>query len=156
MSMFFLGSGSSWPGPTRLNWVKTRFQISTSFGAVAVIEDLRAGPADAVGAVRRGAGGPEVVVLAHPGDPVGGDLDLVVPDVVGLVVVEVDGDREPVGGDLEDLLQELPGPVDRLALEVVAEAEVPQHLEERLVERGACRRSRCRRCGCISGRWSRG
>ena len=32
--------------------------------------------------------------------------------------------------------QELPGPVDRLALEIVAEAEVPQHLEERLVERG--------------------
>ena len=31
--------------------------------------------------------------------------------------------------------QELPGPVDRLALEVVAEAEVAQHLEERLVER---------------------
>ncbi len=30
VSMFFLGSGSSWPGPTRLNWVKTRFQISTS------------------------------------------------------------------------------------------------------------------------------
>ena len=31
--------------------------------------------------------------------------------------------------------QELPRPVDRLALEVVAEAEIPQHLEERLVER---------------------
>ncbi len=31
--------------------------------------------------------------------------------------------------------QELPGPVDRLALEVVAEAEIAQHLEERLVER---------------------
>ena len=41
--------------------------------AVAVVEDLRARAADAVGPVRRGAGGPEVVVLAHPGDPVGGD-----------------------------------------------------------------------------------
>ena len=29
--------------------------------------------------------------------------------------------------------QKLPGPVDRLALEVVAEAEVAQHLEERVV-----------------------
>ena len=65
-----------------------------------------------------------------------GDLDLVVPDVVGLVVVEVDRDREPIGRDLEHSRQELPGPVDRLALEVVAEAEIPQHLEERLVERG--------------------
>ena len=39
-------------------------------------------------------------------------------------------------GDLERPGQELPRPVDRLALEVIAEAEIPQHLEERLVERG--------------------
>ena len=39
--------------------------------------------------------------------------------------------------DLEDFLQELPAPVDRLALEVVPEAEVSQHLEERFMERGA-------------------
>ena len=37
---------------------------------VAVVEDLGAGAADAVGAVRGSAGRPEVVVLAHPGDPV--------------------------------------------------------------------------------------
>ena len=67
---------------------------------VAVVEDLGAGAADAVGAVGRGAGGPEVVVLAHPGDPVGGELDLVVPDAVRLVVVEVDGDRQAVGGSI--------------------------------------------------------
>ena len=135
VSMFFLGRGSSWPGPTRLNWVKTRFQISTSLGPAAVVEDLGARAADAVGAVGRCAGGPEIVVLAHAGDPVGGNLDLVVPDVVRLVVVEIDGDRQPVGGDLEHAAEELPGPVDRLALEVVAEAEIAQHLEEGLVER---------------------
>ena len=106
------------------------------FRPVAVVEDLGAGAADAVGAVRRRPRRPEVVVLAHPGDPVGGELDLVMPDRVRLVVVEVDRHRQPVGGNLEDLAQELPGPVDRLALEVVAEAEVAQHLEERLVERG--------------------
>ena len=39
-------------------------------------------------------------------------------------------------GDLEDRGQEFPGPVDRLALEVVTEAEVAQHLEERHVARG--------------------
>ena len=39
-------------------------------------------------------------------------------------------------GILSDFGQELPGPVDRLALEVVAEAEIAQHLEERLVEGG--------------------
>ena len=105
------------------------------FGAVAVIEDLRAGTADAVGTVRRRAGGPEVVILAHPRDPAGRYLDLVMPDVVRLVVVKVHRDRQAVGRDLEDLQQQLPRPVDRLALEVVAEAEVAQHLEERLVER---------------------
>ncbi len=67
---------------------------------VAVVEDLRAGAADAVGAVGRGSGGPEVVVLAHPGDPVGGEADLLVPDAERLVVVEVDGDGQAVGGDL--------------------------------------------------------
>ena len=102
---------------------------------VAVVEDLGAGAADAVGPVRRGAGGPEVVVLAHPGDPVRGEPDLLVPDVEGLVVVEVDGEGQPPGGDLEGLREELPGPVDGLALEVVAEAEVAQHLEERHVPR---------------------
>ena len=39
-------------------------------------------------------------------------------------------------GDLQGAGQELPGPVDGLALEVVAEAEVAQHLEERHVARG--------------------
>ena len=38
-------------------------------GTGAVVEDLGAGPADAVGAVRRCAGGPEIVVLAHARDP---------------------------------------------------------------------------------------
>ena len=85
--------------------------------------------------MRRGAGRPEVIVLAHPGDPVRGDADLLVPDVEGLVVVEVDGDRQTVGLDLEHAGQELPGPVDRLALEVIAEAEVAQHLEEGHVPR---------------------
>ena len=38
-------------------------------------------------------------------------------------------------GNLEGAGEELPGPVDRLALEVIAEAEVAQHLEERHVPR---------------------
>src|SRR5262249_38834553 len=69
--------------------------------AIAVIEDFRARPADAVRAMRRGTGGPEVVVFPHPGDAAGRELDLVVPDVVGLVVVDVDRDRQALGGDLE-------------------------------------------------------
>ena len=65
----------------------------------------------------------------------GRQADLVVPDVGRFVVVEIDRDAQPVGIEAEPLLvgQKLPGPVDRLALEVVAEAEVAQHLEERVV-----------------------
>ena len=71
------------------------------FDPVAMIEDLGAGAADAVGAVRRSAGRPEVVVFSHPGDPVRGDAHLLVPDVEGLVVLEVDGEGQPVRRDLE-------------------------------------------------------
>ncbi len=47
----------------------------------------------------------------------------------------IDGDAQPRGIERQPLLagQKLPGPVDRFALEVVAEAEVAQHLEERVV-----------------------
>ena len=57
------------------------------------------------------------------------------PDVGRLVVVEIDRDGQPVGVEPEPLLagQKLPGPVDRLALEIVAEAEIAQHLEKRVV-----------------------
>src|SRR5208337_3469416 len=83
----------------------------------------------------RGAGRPEVVVFSHPRDPVCRNPHLLVPDVEGLVVLEVDGEGEPVRRDLEHAGQELPGPVDRLALEVIAEAEVAQHFEEGHVPR---------------------
>ena len=57
------------------------------------------------------------------------------PDIECFVVVEVNGDGQPAGLDLEHAGEELPGPVDRLALEVVTEAEVAQHLEEGHVPR---------------------
>ena len=49
---------------------------------------------------------------------------------LGLVVGLVDRDPEPVGVEPEHLGEELPRERDRLGLEVVAEAEVAQHLEE--------------------------
>ena len=52
-----------------------------------------------------------------------------------LLAVE-DGGREPVLGDGQRLRHELPGVGDRLGLEVVAEGEVAEHLEERVVARG--------------------
>ena len=56
---------------------------------------------------------------------------------VGLVVGDVDRDPEPVGVEAEDLGDELPRVRDGQLLEVVAEAEVAEHLEEDEVTGGA-------------------
>ena len=69
------------------------------------------------------------------GHPLGRQADLVAPDVPRDVVVRVGRGRQPIVRDAEVARQEVPGPVDRLALEVVAEAPVAEHLEERVVAR---------------------
>ncbi len=106
-------------------------------GAV-VVEDL--------GARAAGAGvahHPEVVghvaralVVADAHDAFSGHAHGLVPDVVGLVVVRVDRHPQLVRGQLEVHRQQLPGVADRVLLEVVAEREIAQHLEERVVARG--------------------
>ena len=55
--------------------------------------------------------------------------------VPGDLVVRVGRRGQPLAGDAEVAGQEVPGPVDRLALEVVAEAPVAEHLEEGVVAR---------------------
>ena len=75
---------------------------------------------------------PEVVLLAEAEDPLGRNADVVLPDGSSFVVVHIDGGIQPVriqshpfrGG------QEFPAPGDGFLLEVVAEGEVAQHLEE--------------------------
>src|SRR5699024_7198083 len=87
----------------------------------AVVVDLGAGAAG-TGAVL-----PEVVLLAALEDPVGGNADLLVPDAEGLLVGGgglVAGENrgiEPVGVQTHPLRagQELPGPADGVALEIV-------------------------------------
>jgi hypothetical protein len=77
-----------------------------------------------------GAHGPEVVGLAAPLDPLPGHADLVGPDLDRLVVGFEDGHPDAFGIELEDRGGQLPGQRDGLLLEVVAEREVAQHLEE--------------------------
>ena len=100
----------------------------TPAGAVVValvVEDLRVGPTGA-----HLAHGPPVVLVAHGLHPVGGQAHLVHPDGGGLGVVFVHGDPQPVGLEAEDLGRQLPGHGDGVGLEVVAQAEVAEHLEE--------------------------
>ena len=81
------------------------------------------------GAAGAGAVLPEVVLLAEAEDPVGGDADVLVPDLEGLVVVQVDGGIQAILLQAHHLGQKLPAEGDGLLLEVVAEGEVAQHLE---------------------------
>ncbi len=83
-----------------------------------------------------GAGGPEVVGSTHAHDSLGGHVALLKPQPLGLVVILVDRRPDPLGVELQDLGGVLPRPADGLSLEVVAEAEVAEHLEERVVATG--------------------
>src|SRR6266540_5869682 len=103
-----------------------------------VVEDLAARPAWAgVGHL------PEVVALilraarlvADADATAFGHADLLRPDVVGLVVGLVDRDPEFLGRQLVHLGQQVPRVADRIALEVIAEREIAEHLEEGVVAR---------------------
>ncbi len=108
-----------------------RAAARTPLGAL-VIPDLGAGPARPGGALLHL---PEVV-LAHPLHSFGGEADHVAPDLDGFVVVHVHAGPQPVGVEAEHLGHQVPRVGDGGFLEVVAEAEVAQHLEERDVPGG--------------------
>ena len=79
---------------------------------------------------------PEIGLLAHAHDAVCRQADLVTPHLQRLLVVVEDRGHQQVAGDSVDGREAVPGVVDRLALEIVAEREVAQHLEEGMVPRG--------------------
>ena len=62
-----------------------------------------------------------------------GDL---LPEIERLVVLGKDGDQELVLGEAELLGDQPPGELDRDILEIVAEGEVAEHLEEGVVPSG--------------------
>ena len=84
---------------------------------------------------------PEIVraaagLVADARDAVFGHLDFVCPDGVGLVVGLVDSDPQLVLGQFVHRGEQIPGVVDRVALEIVAEGKIAEHLEEGVVARG--------------------
>ncbi len=76
---------------------------------------------------------PEVVFVAQALHPGFGHAVLAGPEVPGFVVGVVDGHPHPVEVELPHVADQLPGEADGLFLEVVAKAEVAEHLEERVV-----------------------
>jgi hypothetical protein len=78
---------------------------------------------------------PEVVLLAETQNAIGWSADLL-PEPGGIVVIGVD--REPQTFDRQTILfgDQIPCELDRVRLEVVAEREVAEHLEERVVTGG--------------------
>ncbi len=96
-----------------------------------VVEDFRAGAAGA-GVAHR----PEIVGAGDAQDfPVrqAGDL---LPQIEGVVVVDINRDQQLLGRDRVILGDQLPGERDGALLEVVAEREIAEHLEEGVVARG--------------------
>src|SRR5450830_1731469 len=115
-------------------FVGRAWRATGNVGAV-VVENFRAGTARAdVGHLPEVVGGVAgTLVVADADDALGRHADFLGPDIVGFVVLEIDGDGELVGWQAVDLGQQLPGIENRIALEIVAEAEVAQHLEEGVV-----------------------
>ena len=114
-------------------------------GAGRAAGDFRAVVVEDLGTRTAGAGVghlPEIVggvlgalVVADAHDALCGHADFLGPDVVGLVVVDVDRDPQLILGQLVDPGEQFPGVMNRLALEVVAEGKIAQHFEKRVVPR---------------------
>ena len=96
-----------------------------------IVEDFRAG------AARTGvAHGPEIIGAGDAGDFAFGQAGDLLPQLERFVVVDIDGDHQPFFGNAELLGHQVPGELDGAVLEVVAEREVAEHLEESVVACG--------------------
>ena len=107
------------------------FRAAAAHPRALIVENFRTGTTGACFAHH-----PEIAVHAHSDDPLRRDAHLFVPDFEGLVVILVDGDPEFVLGEPHFFRQKFPAPGDGFLFEIVAEGEVSQHLEERVVTGG--------------------
>ena len=152
VSMFCAGSGVS--VPDRVLVVLHEHEVPVLQEALAVGAGQLVGAAElepavevelAARAARSGrAGLPEVVLAAERDDPLARDADrqpgldrLLVGAEAELVVALEDRDPDLLGVEPEAVEREVPRELDRALLEVVADREVAEHLEEREVPVGA-------------------
>jgi hypothetical protein len=73
---------------------------------------------------------PEIVLCAHAREAIRFDLDFIEPDFCGFIVILVDRYPQSVLRQAEIDRQKFPGELDCFLLEIVAKAEVAEHLEE--------------------------
>ena len=89
------------------------------------------------GAARPGiAHRPEIVRSGDTDDPVVGETGDLFPVARRLVILVVDGDEKLVLVQSEFPGHQVPGQLDRVFLEIVAEREIAEHLEKGVVTRG--------------------
>src|SRR5256885_6821499 len=96
-----------------------------------IVKDL------AARAARAGvAHGPEVGSFPEAREALRTDADVLQPDVRGFVIVAVHRAPQPRRIESQGVDEEIPGEMNRLALEIVPEGEVTEHLEERVMPGG--------------------
>ena len=151
VSMFCAGSGVSVFTGSCSNCMNTRFQYSRkrSFSppgrSSALAEVAGRGRGRARSTARTGRSGPACQKFSQRGqldDPLARDADrqprldrLLVGAEAELLVALEDRDPDVVRVEAEALQRQLPRELDRALLEVVADREVAEHLEERQVAR---------------------
>ena len=96
-----------------------------------IVEDFRARPARP-----QVAHLPEIVAAGDADDLALGQAGDLLPQVECLIVIDEDGDHQAIDRQLELLGNEIPGELDGTVLEIIAEGEVAEHLEEGMVTRG--------------------
>ena len=104
----------------------------TAKNVVAMIEEDFGARTAGAGVAHR----PEIVAGRDADDALVGQAGDRLPQIEGLIIVVIDRDGEPLLGNAEIAGQQPPGEFDRVVLEVVAEGEVAQHLEEGVVAGG--------------------
>ena len=98
---------------------------ATLHGRSVIVENLRTRPAGA-----HVAHGPEIVGTGDADDAIGGQAGDLAPQIERFIVVDIHRHRQPIGGQAEILGDQGPSMLDGNVLEIVAEREVAQHLEE--------------------------
>ena len=76
---------------------------------------------------------PEIVLFSKTEDPLRCDPYILVPDLPGFIVIQIDRRIEPVRLKADHICQKLPRPADGLLFKIIPKREIAEHLEKRPV-----------------------